>query len=238
MFKVVLVDDNPIVLKEYLCIFEEIKRENDLELFFHSFRSGEAFFKSIRQNTYNLPNLLFLDITMQGMSGIQVAKKIRECKLQIPIIFLSGNEGYVFQVDDENVINSIIKNEVSKEGFKQMFLDYYTQYNEIRKRLQLKGEKGVFKDIEIKDIIYIEDEQAVVTVDGNYKLVERMEKIKSLFQIPQFLQTKRYIMNLAYIKKINEEQILMEDENILTIQRDECKHLKIAFAQYLSESLL
>lgn len=238
MFKVALVDDNSLILKEYLQIFNEIEIENNLELLILPFGSGEEIMNYIIQNSNELPDLLLLDITMKGMSGIEVVNKIHDLNIRMPIVFLTGNEGYAFQLEDENVINSIIKNEVGKEEFKQMFLDYYYQYNKVRQQLHLEDENGKMEDVEIKDIIYIDNKKKVVTAKGKFNLNGHMEKAKTLFPIPQFLHTGKYIMNLAHVKRINDEKILMDDDETLTIRKDECKRLKIAFANYLSESLL
>lgn len=238
MFKVALVDDNSLILKEYLHIFNEIEKENNLELTILSFGSGEEIMEYINQNINTLPDLLILDITMVGMSGMDVVKAIRKLNLNIPIVFLTGNEGYAFQVNDENVINSIIKNEVGREEFKQMFLDYYYQYNKARQQLHLEDENGKLQDVEIKDIIYIDNKKRVVTAEGKFHLNGHMERAETLFPLPQFLHTGKYIMNLAHVKRINDEKILMDDNETLTIRKDECKRLKIAFADYLSESLL
>lgn len=238
MFKVALVDDNLLILNEYLHIFTEIEKDNNLELTILSFGSGEEIMDYINQNINDLPDLLLLDITMKGISGMEVVEKIRKLNLHIPIVFLTGNEGYAFQVDDENVINSILKNEVGRDEFKQMFLDYYYQYNKVRRQLHLEDENGEMKDVEIKDIIYIDRKKQVITADGKFHLNGHKERAESLFQLPQFLHTGKYIMNLAHVKRINEEKILMDDDETLTIRKDECKRLKIAFADYLSESLL
>ncbi|MDQ0360978.1 LytR/AlgR family response regulator transcription factor [Breznakia pachnodae] len=238
MFKVALVDDNSLILKEYLQVFNEIEIENNLELSILPFGSGEEIMDYIIRNVNELPDLLLLDITMKGMSGIDVVRKIHNLGIRIPIVFLTGNEGYAFQIEDENVINSIIKNEVGKEEFKQMFLDYHFQYNKVRQQLHLKDENGKIKDVEIKDIIYIDNKKRVITANGKFHLNGHKEKSETLFPLPQFLHTGKYIMNLAHVKRINDEKILMDDDETLTIRKDECKRLKIAFADYLSESLL
>ena len=238
MFKVAFVDDNPLILKEYLQVFDEIEKENNLELTILPFDSGEDIMDYINQNLTFLPDLLLLDITMEGMSGIEVVENIRKLNLHIPIVFLTGNEGYAFQVEDENVINSIIKSEVGRDEFKQMFLTYYYQYNKVRQQLHLEDENGKMKDVEIKDIIYINNKKQVITAEGKFHLNGHMERAETLFPLPQFLHTGKYIMNLAHVKRINDEKILMDDDETLTIRKDECKRLKMAFADYLSESLL
>jgi len=234
MFKIALVDDNPLILKEYLRIFQKIENTNHFKLQIQTFLSGEAFMEYVNKHLKNLFDLLLLDITMEKMSGLEVVKQIHDLHIKMPIVFLTANESYMFQKEDENVIQTIIKTEVEKETFEKMFITYYRQYNKVRKQVDVEDYKKEKKQLEIKDIIYIHNQKDVVSSSGMYLINEDYD----VFHTLPFFNTKQYIINLAHVKRIKEDSILMDNEETLQLHKEECEHLKIAFAKYLSESLL
>ena len=55
------------------------------------------------------PDILFLDIEMPGINGIQAAKRLREAGSQSVIIFVTAMEEYVFQVFDVGALRSSMR---------------------------------------------------------------------------------------------------------------------------------
>ena len=66
--------------------------------------SGEAFF-SEREKF----ELLLLDIKMDGMNGMETAKKLRDSGWNGILIFITGEEGYVFRAFDVQAFHYLVK---------------------------------------------------------------------------------------------------------------------------------
>ena len=99
-----VVDDS-----ESTCtLLEHICREEGYEVY--SFRTGEACLKSLEDA---LPDLILLDISLPGASGLEICRKIKQHPRAnaTPIIFLSTNASSVDKV----------------EAFKQGCVDYVTK---------------------------------------------------------------------------------------------------------------
>jgi len=79
--------------KNVLVVEDDIIVAMDLELILKSWNynvkivsSGE---EAVKESFENKPDLILMDINLNGMNGIEAAKKIR--KLSIPIIYISGS---------------------------------------------------------------------------------------------------------------------------------------------------
>ena len=92
--KLAFIDDEPaqsLVLKDMILAWEQ-KTGQACEI--TVFESGEAF---LFEHPDNYPyDLLLLDIQMKGLSGIELAKRIREKDEKIMLAFLTNCGEYVF----------------------------------------------------------------------------------------------------------------------------------------------
>ncbi|MBO4457486.1 MAG: response regulator transcription factor [Butyrivibrio sp.] len=66
--------------------------ENSLDLSISTFSSGEEFLSEYENYSYTL---IFMDIYMNGLSGIETAKKIRENDMRTAIVFLTSSSEFM-----------------------------------------------------------------------------------------------------------------------------------------------
>lgn len=71
----------------------------------HTFKSGEDFLKKINKNIFDL---ILLDLNMDGLSGLEILKKMRESLIETPVVFVSG------YLDKKTIIESL---EFGIDGF-------------------------------------------------------------------------------------------------------------------------
>ncbi len=71
--------------REYLsCALKEYFFENDMNMEVDIFRSGEEFLEKADSKNYDL---MFLDIYMESITGVNVVRKVRETNSKSQIIF-------------------------------------------------------------------------------------------------------------------------------------------------------
>ena len=75
---IAMVDDNQADLDKMKGALEEYGAANGMEIAFHAFLSGEKLLADYRPFLYAV---VFLDIFMDGMTGIEVAEKFRPVRL-------------------------------------------------------------------------------------------------------------------------------------------------------------
>ena len=96
MKTIVVCDDVEIerlLLKEILCqYFEEINEEVSIV----EYDSGETLIADVEEG-YVAMDLLFLDICMKKLNGMETARKLRQIQCKVPIIFLTASPDYAIE---------------------------------------------------------------------------------------------------------------------------------------------
>ena len=81
--RLVLADDHPLILDSLAYIFSQ---EHDIEVLSYC-RDGVSAIRAVRQQQ---PDIALLDVHMPGMSGLEVARVIREEKLPTRIVLFAA----------------------------------------------------------------------------------------------------------------------------------------------------
>ncbi|MCL2215552.1 MAG: response regulator [Defluviitaleaceae bacterium] len=96
LYKIALCEDEEIfaAAHEKACrdIFHKLNIGHELT----TFRSGENFFDVFETHRTRY-DLIVLDIMLDGMNGIQLARKIREKDKTVCIIFLTSNRDFALR---------------------------------------------------------------------------------------------------------------------------------------------
>ena len=164
------------------------------------------------------PNIVFLDIEMPGMGGIECAKRIIDIAPKTFIIFATAHENYMpeaFEVYASDYLIKPFKIDrilTTLQRIKEIFINKESvavHTSQITRdslsKLIIKSKEGI-SFIDCKDIIFIEREnrytlihtvtESVTTSEGLSEIEERLDK--ALF----FRSHKSYIINLSMIYKI------------------------------------
>lgn len=186
-------------------------------------------------------NILFLDISMPGFSGMEAAKRIREKNSDIILIFISAYEQYVFHSIEYNPFRYIRKERMEQElplALKAAYL-YVEQNKDMF--IIVKTEK---KELRIKktDIMYYETEGRKIRLymnTGNSFLV--WKTIKGFYQE---LCDKNFIrihsgcvVNAKYIDQFSIYDVILDNGKHLAVSRTRIKEVKSAILYYWGEKI-
>lgn len=100
--RTIIVDDNPLILE----IEKNIISKNEYLNIVGEFYNGNKFLKSLSKLK---PDVVFLDIEMPEINGIEIAEKVEEFNENIQIVFLTSYEKYAMEAFKVNTINYILK---------------------------------------------------------------------------------------------------------------------------------
>ena len=99
-----------MIQKELYHIADKLK----IEIETYAYKEGKKVLDLIYNEKEDF-DVLFLDIDMPDVSGLEVAKKLRQKHLDIILIFISAHEQYVFESIEYNPFRYIRKNRIEKE---------------------------------------------------------------------------------------------------------------------------
>lgn len=195
--------------------------------------SAEEFlFKYEEPDTFDI---VFLDIMLGTMNGMELARNIRKRDKGLQIIFLTGVQDYVFEGYEIGAVRYLLK------PVKRQELDLVLG-NCCERMTHKKTEYFAFRyqgeslRIAFSDILYIK-------VEGHYlqMVTERKtyEWKGSLAQATESLDKKRFalvnrsaIVNLEYVTRITREECFLENGEVLPVSRGAYKTLNEGFMGY------
>ncbi len=214
--KSIIVDDEPLahnILEKY------ISKITYLELVKNCYNAMEAI-SFLRDNKVDL---MFLDIKMPGLTGIQFLKAISHPpKVIITSAFAEyALEGYEYSVSDYLLKPFSFERFVKAVGKIDFPMSHKTPNHLIEKTekefIFLKADKVTHK-IHFNSIKYIEGCGNYIKIFTDKKILlvsEKMSEIESKLPNNQFLRIhKSYIVSLQIIKEVQSNRVVIEGHNL------------------------
>ena len=184
-----------------------------------TYTSGEAFLENWPSKSYDL---VFLDILMEGISGIEVARKIRETDSECLLIFISSSKEYALQGFEVRAFDYLLK-PLSEERF-QKTMDLCQ--NELAKHIryiEVKESRTLVK-IPLNEIIYTDYYNHYIQIHTAARLIRSYQQFDVfsplLLCYPQFLCCYRNcIVNMDHVDSVDKHDFVMENGERVPITR-------------------
>lgn len=199
--------------------------------------SAEVAIRFLRENE---ADLLFLDIEMDGISGLEFAKHLQTAYPQILIIFVTGHPGFAIEGYEAHPIDfltkpiNILRLEKSLTRVREM----------MSSRIAAKGKKigikiaGGIQIINVNDILYIEKQGRKISIVCHNNEIfhsnETMQNLEALFSDFGFFRSHQsFLVPIQKIKAIYPDSFtrsysiqLTNDEKIIPLSRNKYNELK------------
>lgn len=188
------------------------KQYPDAEIIF--FQSGEELLlvdESI--------DILFLDIQMSGIDGMETARELRKKDKKVILVFVTAVEEYVFQAFDVGAFNYIVK-PIDDGKFSDVLhraVDEWSSQNinekEPEERYVLINNSGVHTKVILDEIVYAEVFNRKVVIhklDGEIEYYGKMSDLESLAGDSFFRPHRAYLINFKYVEKYDATTIYLE----------------------------
>lgn len=234
--RILICDDEKIIceyldnlIKEYALTFHK-----DIETAI--FYSGD---EVLFLNDAKLPyDLLFLDIEMQGISGLELAKKIRENDMNVPIVFITGISDYVFEGYEVGAYRYLLK-PIKKEKLFEI-IDHFYVKRYVEKYTIINTHDETIKLLN-QDIYYVEAMGHYLNLYTNktsYTIKMSIKDFYNQLNDECFLVSHRsYIVNLKHIKAIKKDLVILENKKEIPLARSYYRSFNEAFIKFYKEDL-
>jgi len=231
--KIAICDDEQLSRNNIKNIIEE-KLIDTANFVIEVFDSGELLLNKYYKNPKQF-DIIFLDVEMDGINGIETAKQIRQKDNKVIIIFLTSHQEFSLVGYEVKAFRYILKNEPEVVLMKQLdsiFKEYYSINNTFV--INYKGSKMGLK---IDSIIFFEvfNRKIVAhTQDKEYEFYAKLSDIESQLNQYSFIKThKSFIVNLVYIDTIQNYLAILKTGHIVSISRRDKKAVENAFVEFL-----
>ena len=234
--RVAICDDEykiQFLMEDYL---EQIFREYDIRKEIEVYSNGEEFCRQFEKNRFDL---VFLDIELPGMNGVQIGRFIREQVRdeKVQIAYVSGNTGYALELFEFRPINFLVK-PVQLGDIRHVVDKYLLLEGQDAEVFRYK--KGAdFFQIPMSDILYFTSRGRKVTIyknDGEDEFYSTMEQVYSQVKGKRFLFVhKSYIVNAKYIKLLEYERVTLQNKAVIPISQSKRSEIRKQFLDMKKE---
>ncbi len=206
---------------------------NNVQINIDLYKSANEYLFNAGKYSYDL---IFLDIRMDDINGMELAKKIREEDKDVLLVFVTSERGFVFEgyevdayryilkpISDEklsDVLNYAVKNAVRDEGSIIFKID-----NEMTR---IKRSDIIF--IEVKGhYVDIHTNEGVITTKMSFE-----EGLASLNENNElFIKSHRsYAVNLDKILKIGRTELTLTNRDVIPVSKSMYEAVNKAFINY------
>lgn len=240
MINIAICDDDLVFASGIETILLEIEKKQLIQMNISVFSDGMELWNDILLgNTYEL---LYLDIEMMKLNGIDVAKKIRENDRNTILIYISNHENYFIDLFEVEPFR-FIKKPVNKKVFVEYFNKAYDRIIQDEAYFQYYFNKNPYKLL-TRDIIYFESNGRVINIkhkDGSGKFYGKLNAIENKLQcgkIPFLRIHQSYLVNYRFISQISFSNVILFDGTVLQISEDRQKKIRIKYTDLLGGEFL
>ncbi len=184
------------------------------EMMIREFASGQELLEAVWEQY--TPDIVLLDIAMDGMDGMETARKLRELS-DVLLIFVTGIKEQVFQAFDVGAFHYLLK-PVEKEKLLSVMERAIAEAEKTKtkpKYMLIKVADG-YRKLDIADILYAESEGRKVILHTKQEKLEFYEKMEEL---ERRLGEGFYRCHRSYLVSLSE--IRGYDSTSITISNDE-----------------
>ncbi len=232
MHQIAVCDDEPAVCD----MVSETVRQWNPEVKVYCFTSGEALIAA-----YDFFDVIFLDIDMQGIDGIETGRRIRKKDYETKIIYLTSYRDYVAGAFEVHAFQYLLK-PVSPAQLTQILEEIFRYLKEPDNRmiLDFHTNEGLVC-VDAATICYfefIDRKIRMVTVNGVYtmrgKISSVYDRTCSLgFSMPH----KSFVVNFLHVKNVRNLDIFLDNGDSIPLSQKKQKAWKQELTNYLSERL-
>jgi DNA-binding LytR/AlgR family response regulator len=186
-------------------------------------------------------HVIFLDIDMTGIDGIETAKRIRSYDKAVKIIYVTSFTDYVnlaFEVHAFGYLNKPIKKEQILGQLEEVM--EYSKDEKEQEVIEFITSEGIVR-LCPKDIYffeYVNRKVSIKTLDNIYTLKENITTIaKDMNKYGFLMPHKSFTVNLFYVKSIKGYDIFMMDGTVIPLSQKKSAEFREQFNIFLENHI-
>lgn len=195
------------------------------------FTSGEELIAGLEKADCQI---LFLDIEMKGIDGVEAARRLRETKRQMEIVFVTSYADFVFQGYEVRALNYILK-PYEPEKIAAVLHTAPEALDIEAEKYYVIDQRGGSIRVPLSSVKYFSSDRRTVhavTTEQEYTFYEKLSDLET--ELPDtFVRIhNRYLVHLKYLEAVRQNTAVVDGEE-LPVSRSCKSGLSIAFAKYM-----
>jgi len=241
-YKIGICDDDKCFLDTLEVLLREYEQLHSLDFQIFPFASGEELLDNYDNQHFNL---LFLDMEMNELSGIDVAERLRQAGDDIAIIYTTAYEGYALQAFQVGADSYLVKPIVAKSlavALDRIFhtLNLQATLQTIHKSYIALESDGDIIQLAYDDIRYLSKARNTLTfytTTGEHRVYMNIKDILAKLDSSLFVKINQgQVINWSKVTSLNNDTVFLDDIE-LAISRSNISRLNKRYRQELEQLL-
>ncbi len=208
--RVLIIDDNLSDIDDLKDRLNQINQQIDVECCQNPFEGINI----IKQWKFEV---IFLDIEMPGLSGVDIART--QINDGTPIVIVSSFPEYAVECTQFRPFDYLLK-PVSLKKLRYALQRIEDYLNKVEDNVQLQFQTGKSKYVycDVDDILYFEaygDYQKLFTCDERHVITDTMKELSNKMDPHHFIRIHRsFLINRKHIKQVFPKHVVIEDSEL------------------------
>lgn len=233
MIDIAICDDDKSIIKQIVQYIQEYQGANCTV---STYSCGEELLSERKKF-----HIIFLDIDMSGINGIEAAKKIRSYDKNVKIIYVTNFTDYLnlaFEVHAFGYLNKPLKKEKIYSQLNEAII--YSENQEEAEIVEFLTTEGIVR-LNPRSIYYFEYTNRKVeikTIDKTYIIKNKITSIaKDMCKYGFLMPHKSFTVNLFYIKSIKGYDVFMIDGSVIPLSQKKSVEFRENFNIFLENHI-
>lgn len=227
---IAIVDDETMFRVLTRKKLEEVMKKLPFSFEIQEYSSGFAFLE--QKTTFDI---VFMDIAMPEMSGLETAEKYREYSPNGILIFLTAYEEYIKEGYKVNAFRYLGKQDNPQDFFEAVKSAMLLLQTKEKMKLQLVNGGEIF--VALDDIVYMEAQARTVLMHTkDREILPIRSKISDLTEILEkkgfYLVHRAYLVNMRYARSCVANEVVLSTLESVPISERRCHEFKIILSDF------
>lgn len=230
---IAICDDEQLFLDTICHFIEEWSKQHGKKVRLFRFTNGDDLLHTYWNEGIDL---IFLDVVMPLLNGIDTAKELRSNNQMVPIVFLTASREFAVDSYEVKALNYLLK-PISKEKMFQLLDDFFKTFEKPKVTFAAQTALGFCKII-VDEVEYLEAQNKEVHVHlsngTTIEIRELFSTCEEFFSIDKgfFKCHRSYLVNLSYVEQFNKNQVTTCN-SVLPIARNRYSLFKDAYFNHM-----
>jgi len=228
-----ICDDNANDLKSMQEVFRRVVPEHTLD----AFSDGRKLLDTISGGTDY--DLLFLDILMPQITGMELAREVGRLAPDMPVVFLTDSEAYAVEAFSVKALHYVLK-PMTEQALREC-LNRLKERQSARLRIHIISSSGVQQILFADEIQYAQSNAHYYDLhlkDGTVIKVRMTQSEIRETLGDSFLPVSRgLVVNVEFIRQLGPKSCILKDGREILLSRANMDEIHSAYAAYVFSQL-
>lgn len=234
--RIAIIDDleqERTILTSYL---KKYCQANSISVRLSTYSSGEEFLKTYTDSF----DLIFLDVYMGGMTGLETAQKIRESNQTCLLVFSTASPDFALKSFRVRAFDYLVK-PYSYEQFIEVMNLAEKQLKNVLHYIEVKESRELVRVL-LQNIVYVDYSNHYIQIHATNRIIKTYMNFADfsalLKDYPNFLNCYRNcLVNLDYVTSLKEHDFLLSTGESIPISREKRIEIRKLYAEYVFQKL-